>query len=105
MRRIIIGNESDVLKRIEHGLEAAGEVVGIVLPRMIYGHGDAHLGMPLRCLDGFSRLLRRGGRKEHGTLPQLSEPPVGMRVRSEEHTSELQSQSNLVCRLLLENTT
>src|SRR5256886_12681585 len=25
-------------------------------------------------------------------------------VRSEEHTSELQSQSNLVCRLLLENT-
>src|SRR2546430_6397521 len=27
---------------------------------------------------------------------------VGMRVRSEEHTSELQSQSNIVCRLLLE---
>src|SRR2546430_13533985 len=26
----------------------------------------------------------------------------GARVRSEEHTSELQSQSNLVCRLLLE---
>src|SRR2546430_10668424 len=28
--------------------------------------------------------------------------PGGGRVRSEEHTSELQSQSNLVCRLLLE---
>src|SRR2546427_2269284 len=28
--------------------------------------------------------------------------PAVMRVRSEEHTSELQSQSNLVCRLLLE---
>src|SRR5256886_11592408 len=27
---------------------------------------------------------------------------AGIRVRSEEHTSELQSQSNLVCRLLLE---
>src|SRR2546427_4083290 len=27
---------------------------------------------------------------------------LGVRVRSEEHTSELQSQSNLVCRLLLE---
>src|SRR2546430_12600236 len=26
-----------------------------------------------------------------------------LRARSEEHTSELQSQSNLVCRLLLEN--
>src|SRR2546430_7963841 len=28
--------------------------------------------------------------------------PSGERARSEEHTSELQSQSNLVCRLLLE---
>src|SRR2546430_4649842 len=27
---------------------------------------------------------------------------VSLRIRSEEHTSELQSQSNLVCRLLLE---
>src|SRR2546430_3775309 len=31
-----------------------------------------------------------------------SERPAGVRIRSEEHTSELQSQSNLVCRLLLE---
>src|SRR2546427_4597813 len=30
------------------------------------------------------------------------EDHVGLVVRSEEHTSELQSQSNLVCRLLLE---
>src|SRR5688572_18775812 len=28
--------------------------------------------------------------------------PIGVKARSEEHTSELQSQSNLVCRLLLE---
>src|SRR5438270_2414899 len=28
--------------------------------------------------------------------------PLGLQQRSEEHTSELQSQSNLVCRLLLE---
>src|SRR5256886_7154236 len=34
-------------------------------------------------------------RAEHGVF-------AGHRVRSEEHTSELQSQSNLVCRLLLE---
>src|SRR2546430_13630205 len=32
--------------------------------------------------------------------PQLT--AIAVRVRSEEHTSELQSQSNLVCRLLLE---
>src|SRR2546430_7395921 len=30
------------------------------------------------------------------------EPTIATRPRSEEHTSELQSQSNLVCRLLLE---
>src|SRR5688572_30928319 len=42
-----------------------------------------------------------------GRLPRLSpllvgEAGVGKNRRSEEHTSELQSQSNLVCRLLLE---
>src|SRR2546430_6179253 len=39
---------------------------------------------------------RRGRRLLHGVQPQ------GEARRSEEHTSELQSQSNLVCRLLLE---
>src|SRR3990167_1484343 len=37
-------------------------------------------------------------------LTELGEQLLGItqRLRSEEHTSELQSQSNLVCRLLLE---
>src|SRR2546430_9556797 len=37
-------------------------------------------------------------------ISRISPPIFSMRVegRSEEHTSELQSQSNLVCRLLLE---
>src|SRR2546427_11182746 len=39
-----------------------------------------------------------GGRR---TVEDEVDPTVGF-VRSEEHTSELQSQSNLVCRLLLE---
>src|SRR2546430_13260041 len=43
---------------------------------------------------GGGRGLRRRGR---GGLPGCSGE-----IRSEEHTSELQSQSNLVCRLLLE---
>src|SRR2546427_2764436 len=34
--------------------------------------------------------------------PQLSVQVFDFMARSEEHTSELQSQSNLVCRLLLE---
>src|SRR5688572_31346384 len=61
------------------------------------------------------RSLLRGGAVEHapqqiaqagddlngqGVLPAADE--LADRVRSEEHTSELQSQSNLVCRLLLE---
>src|SRR5438270_13384232 len=44
-----------------------------------------------------ARLHRRGDRVEHG---HRQDP--GEERRSEEHTSELQSQSNLVCRLLLE---
>src|SRR2546430_9232730 len=35
-------------------------------------------------------------------LPAIGRVQVTVAVRSEEHTSELQSQSNLVCRLLLE---
>src|SRR2546430_9985540 len=46
--------------------------------------------------------LEAGGRARAALL--LSPGPAGRRrlSRSEEHTSELQSQSNLVCRLLLE---
>src|SRR2546430_10287803 len=39
-----------------------------------------------------------GGRVVEGQVGVLADPDA----RSEEHTSELQSQSNLVCRLLLE---
>src|SRR5256886_3988833 len=62
------------------------------------------------------RLVRRGRHAQHGrgaasarTVRRASRPPYRARrgdqatgARSEEHTSELQSQSNLVCRLLLE---
>src|SRR2546430_10029491 len=44
----------------------------------------------------------QSAQRRHGLLPiglKLSQEPT---PRSEEHTSELQSQSNLVCRLLLE---
>src|SRR2546430_12498000 len=43
---------------------------------------------------------RRGPGRRRGGLGDGGPAPV--RRRSEEHTSELQSQSNLVCRLLLE---
>src|SRR2546427_8549529 len=44
---------------------------------------------------------RTGGRHRDEPKPAADRPPLPPR-RSEEHTSELQSQSNLVCRLLLE---
>src|SRR2546430_5692302 len=37
-----------------------------------------------------------------GVLEYILQPDQYPELRSEEHTSELQSQSNLVCRLLLE---
>src|SRR5206468_11289983 len=45
--------------------------------------------------------LRRRDRAPAAPGRHLSAAPVG-RARSEEHTSELQSRSDLVCRLLLE---
>src|SRR5688572_30880344 len=41
-------------------------------------------------------------RPEHPVVDEDELAELGERGRSEEHTSELQSQSNLVCRLLLE---
>src|SRR2546427_12729269 len=43
-----------------------------------------------------------GIRSSRSCAPTSVETAVGAQLRSEEHTSELQSQSNLVCRLLLE---
>src|SRR2546430_14953698 len=43
-----------------------------------------------------------GGADARGARPAARGPPRRSGARSEEHTSELQSQSNLVCRLLLE---
>src|SRR5438046_7698079 len=48
--------------------------------------------------DGEPVQLDRG----HLRQPASDLPAVGVAVRSEEHTSELQSLTNLVCRLLLE---
>src|SRR2546430_9703180 len=44
---------------------------------------------------------RAGDDRPDASSPELRRRGLGLR-RSEEHTSELQSQSNLVCRLLLE---
>src|SRR3989475_8877249 len=64
-------------------------------------------GLHLRLALGQSLHLRQNPVGSRCTGPLDVAPPrvpavLANRKRSEEHTSELQSQSNLVCRLLLE---
>src|SRR2546430_3470768 len=49
-------------------------------------------------------MAKKDDRITHGILGDIR-PKPGTEERSEEHTSELQSQPNLVCRLLLEKKT
>src|SRR2546430_16578369 len=62
-----------------------------------------HDALPISTASASGPALTRPGRSR---LPAITSMPPGNpgihRSRSEEHTSELQSQSNLVCRLLLE---
>src|SRR2546430_6365024 len=53
--------------------------------------------MPDRSCPGWSRRV-----KSQVSMGEIAPPAGAVGPRSEEHTSELQSQSNLVCRLLLE---
>src|SRR2546430_5534443 len=61
---------------------------------------------PAQCQALQKLRVERIGQREHRDrvsrrVGRVGKAPV-LRDRSEEHTSELQSQSNLVCRLLLE---
>src|SRR2546430_8158397 len=63
---------------------------------------------PRSTLFPYTTLFRSGREQRPGGVPAPAQRPAVPRPvsadlrRSEEHTSELQSQSNLVCRLLLE---
>src|SRR5688500_19700472 len=71
----------------EHGGRGARGGRGRVVPRTV----------PVRRLRERALAGARGGAQPRG-----AEEPQGAAARSEEHTSELQSPCNLVCRLLLE---
>src|SRR2546427_3406478 len=53
-------------------------------------------------LPGSAADIGEGLQEEYGVLARDQRADTEEHLRSEEHTSELQSQSNLVCRLLLE---
>src|SRR5206468_11378769 len=78
----------------------ARAVGGPLRPRIVTGGAEELLGRD-RVLAGFGNVghpeLLLGG--PDGVLAEPGKDPV---ARSEEHTSELQSRSDLVCRLLLE---
>src|SRR5438270_6679317 len=64
-------------------------------------HDALPISRPLRA-DRTARALHRRRLFLRGQAARFARVDVGGEERSEEHTSELQSQSNLVCRLLLE---
>src|SRR6266702_7389487 len=57
---------------------------------------------PRSTLFPYTTLFRSGPRHALQRRPEGSEARVRRDLRSEEHTSELQSRGHLVCRLLLE---
>src|SRR5438270_9680173 len=86
------------------GLFAAGSrefLSHAVTPSRRGGRLSAATRSPLAGADRAHADRLCAGRLPASLAGAVGLPPVGS-ARSEEHTSELQSQSNLVCRLLLE---
>src|SRR5688572_32537725 len=73
--------------------------------RTLFPASTAYVNGPSKlacCHPGTARMsfLLRPWREHLPQFVNLISPACALRERSEEHTSELQSQSNLVCRLL-----
>src|SRR5688572_31469242 len=67
------------------------------------GTTDASGRIELKVLPGRHAVKVRANGFKEAAVPLLpGKRTLAVKLRSEEHTSELQSQSNLVCRLLLE---
>src|SRR5256885_12886527 len=94
------------LRALDHAEVAAGKRGG---------NGDIGIGVGAAdpILDAARLRIRHGHTQARGAVvvapvnvdgrgQVARQAPVGIHVRSEEHTSELQSPCNLVCRLLLE---
>src|SRR2546430_7635868 len=80
---------------------AVFDVIGPILATCIWaGHGNPS-AMKFSTVDELVNVIKSAPSSNKRRRAPVSSRVSGT-VRSEEHTSELQSQSNLVCRLLLE---
>src|SRR2546426_750709 len=79
----------------------AGHSEGVKSARTVVRTADT-LGVGYLTLYAFSSENWSRPSEEVATLMSLLERSIHQELRSEEHTSELQSPCNLVCRLLLE---
>src|SRR2546430_16457795 len=81
-------------------VDTEGRLLGINTPIFSRSGGNQGIGfaIPGNLARDVMQSLREKGRVLRGYIGAL----VQTLTRSEEHTSELQSQSNIVCRLLLE---
>src|SRR5438874_10229402 len=72
-------------------------------PSVYNDHREAaEVGRRLKELEGPFKLAERWREASEDAQAARSDPELRELVRSEEHTSELQSRRDLVCRLLLE---
>src|SRR2546430_9907710 len=93
--------EAGRYERYEVPFEAGQTVLDAL--RWIRVHHDASLAIRFSCINANACkqcMIQVDGKTVYACTTRLAEKE--MMLRSEEHTSELQSQSNLVCRLLLE---
>src|SRR5437016_8664828 len=81
------------------GVKASTSFAGTVSP---FGGDNYHYYMEHRLREDFSSLFQLGQEITRESQPSLGIENYRQVSRSEEHTSELQSLTNLVCRLLLE---
>src|SRR5437016_12012449 len=79
-------SEIEKLKKLKHP--------NVVTP-LDHGEDQDMLWLAIDWIEGLSLATRIASANE-------KDEPIGLVERSEEHTSELQSLTNLVCRLLLE---
>src|SRR2546427_5669116 len=97
----VIDPVADMLTRVRNACQAGHRRVDMPVSKLKLEIArilrDNHYIQDFKALDDGRHGLLRLYLKYHNDAPVIREL-----VRSEEHTSELQSQSNLVCRLLLE---